>query len=466
MRSRASPGPARSSSGCSELDDDEVAATLAEVVASFAGRHADLGATLDEHFELVSHRIEHPAELSTADARLVGAYFTQEYAVESAALCNPSIVPHPDQRGLGPGDARFVMSLRAVGEGHRSSIEFRTGVIAAGSELRFDVPGRTCSPDARVRRRLPAGSVPPGAEIARRRRHERGVRARLAARPVHAATSSSGALGALHDQLRHPPRRDRDDRSHPMDRRLQLRGRPSRPPRPSPSGSSRRTAPIESHGMEDARFVRFVDDDGIATYYAHLHRVRRRPTSHRSSWPPTTSGRSPARSSPGAVPRNKGMALFPRRIGGRYVALSRWDRETNAIATSDDPPSGTTRSACNARPSPGSSSSSATADRRSRRRPAGSCSPTASDRCAGTPSGPLLLDLDDPTRVIGHLTEPLLTPAETSATATSRTSSTRAARCSTATPSCSPTASSDANVGIATIPLGQLLDRLTTAAAH
>ena len=88
-----------------ELDDDEAAATLAEVVASFSGRHTDLDATLDEHFELVSHRIEHPAELSTTRRRLVGAYFTQEYAVESAAICNPSIVPHPDQSGLGPGDA-------------------------------------------------------------------------------------------------------------------------------------------------------------------------------------------------------------------------------------------------------------------------------------------------------------------------------------------------------------------------
>ena len=98
-----------------ELDDDEAAATLAEVVASFSGRHADLGATLDEHFELVSHRIEHPAELSTARRRLVGAYFTQEYAVESAALCNPSIVPHPDQSE--PGHGRRPLRDEPAGRG-------------------------------------------------------------------------------------------------------------------------------------------------------------------------------------------------------------------------------------------------------------------------------------------------------------------------------------------------------------
>jgi hypothetical protein len=69
------------------------------------------------------------------------AYFTQEYAVESVAICNPSIVLHPDQSEVGPGDARFVLRLRAVGEGHRSSIEFRTGVIACGSELHFDAAG-------------------------------------------------------------------------------------------------------------------------------------------------------------------------------------------------------------------------------------------------------------------------------------------------------------------------------------
>ena len=67
--------------------------------------------------------------LSRERRLLIGAYFTNEYSVEGAALFNPSIVPAPDQAGLPPGEQRFVMSLRAVGEGHISSIEFRTGVI-------------------------------------------------------------------------------------------------------------------------------------------------------------------------------------------------------------------------------------------------------------------------------------------------------------------------------------------------
>ena len=83
-----------------ELDDEEATATLAEVVAAFADRHADLLATLDEHFELVAHRIEDPAELSPTRRQLVGAYFTQEFAIEGAAVCNPSMVPHPDQSSL------------------------------------------------------------------------------------------------------------------------------------------------------------------------------------------------------------------------------------------------------------------------------------------------------------------------------------------------------------------------------
>jgi hypothetical protein len=72
---------------------------------------------------------------------LIGAYFTMEYAVESAALCNPSMVAHPDQGGLAPGEVRFVMSVRAVGEGHRSCVEFRTGVIGAARALTIDTPG-------------------------------------------------------------------------------------------------------------------------------------------------------------------------------------------------------------------------------------------------------------------------------------------------------------------------------------
>ncbi len=128
------------------LSDDEAAATLAGVVAGFHDRHPDLHLLLEEHFELVSHRIDQPSDLSDVRRQLVGAYFTQEYAVESAAVCNPSMVAHPDQGGLVDGAVRFVMSVRAVGEGHVSSIEFRTGVIDAdGRDRPRSRPAVTCT---------------------------------------------------------------------------------------------------------------------------------------------------------------------------------------------------------------------------------------------------------------------------------------------------------------------------------
>src|SRR5205823_5000967 len=107
--------------------------------------------TLQGHFDLLAHRLGPEADLSVERRLLMGAYFTNEQAVEAAALCNPSMVLHPDQSGLAAGEARFVMSLRAVGEGHISCIEFRTGVAGPGPVVRLDDPGEF----------LVAGSVRP-----------------------------------------------------------------------------------------------------------------------------------------------------------------------------------------------------------------------------------------------------------------------------------------------------------------
>ena len=101
--------------------------------ACFAGRHRDLDAVLDRNHQIVAERLDHlelfATPLSIDRRRLIGAYFTHEYSIEAAALGNPSLVAAPDQSGLETGEVRFVMSLRAIGEGHISSIEFRSGII-------------------------------------------------------------------------------------------------------------------------------------------------------------------------------------------------------------------------------------------------------------------------------------------------------------------------------------------------
>jgi predicted GH43/DUF377 family glycosyl hydrolase len=440
------------------LADDEAVEALAEVVAAFADRHADLRATLDEHFELVAHRIEHPAELSPTRRLLVGAYFTQEYAVEGAALCNPSMVRHPDQSEVGRGDTRFVMSLRAVGEGHRSSIEFRTGVIDTDGDLCFDQPGahlfsgRSGSP--RYRRdlfhRVLTSLDDDGLSTAF-------VLDRLP--DPFARDDLERALQALHEQLI-----TRRGASETIDRIRWIAASNYEVSFPVGSSLSDRVltpvAPIESHGMEDARFVRFVDDGATATYYATYTAYDG--TQVGSQLLATRDFRTfTSTQLTGQGAQNKGMALFPRRIGGRYVALSRWDRETNAIVTSSDP--------------------NVWDDPVCLQRPAAPWELVQLGNCGSpieTPAGwimlthgvgPMrryaigveLLDLDDPTRVIGHLAQPLLSPTEDE----------RNGYVPNVVYSCGamlhgdniviPYGMADANVGVAVVSVAQVLDRLT-----
>lgn len=124
-----------------DLSEEDVETMLARTLARFSGRYRDLAGTLERNFQLVAHHLGSNIRLGRARRRLIGAYFTQEYAFETAAVFNPSMVLHPDQAGCQPGEARFIMSLRAVGEGHMSSIEFRTGTIGE-SGICLDPPGR------------------------------------------------------------------------------------------------------------------------------------------------------------------------------------------------------------------------------------------------------------------------------------------------------------------------------------
>src|SRR4051812_11660093 len=122
------------------LPEPEVVTMLEQTLIAFRGRHDGFEELLERHYALVADRLN-GAVVSPARRLLIGAYFTNEYSIEGAALFNPSIVLAPDQKGLAAGEQRFVMSLRAVGEGHISSIEFRTGVVDGASRLTFDSLG-------------------------------------------------------------------------------------------------------------------------------------------------------------------------------------------------------------------------------------------------------------------------------------------------------------------------------------
>ena len=122
------------------LDEDEVRWSLDDVVTRFDGRHRDLIGTFKRHAGELADRLASDIARSPSRMLLLGATFTSEYAIEAAALCNPSIVAHPDQAGTAAGSLRFVMSVRGIGEGHRSSIGFRTGVVDAEGGVTVDAP--------------------------------------------------------------------------------------------------------------------------------------------------------------------------------------------------------------------------------------------------------------------------------------------------------------------------------------
>ena len=120
------------------IPEARVGALLDQIRTSFSTRHRDLDRILERHFELVAHHVASAGSLSATRRRLIGAYFTHEYSMDAAALSNPSLVRAPHQEGVATGSLRFIMSLRAIGEGHLSSIQFRSGVIDEVGQITLD----------------------------------------------------------------------------------------------------------------------------------------------------------------------------------------------------------------------------------------------------------------------------------------------------------------------------------------
>lgn len=391
------------------LSDEAVASTLAVTCERFGDRHRDLRGAWLANYEQVAHALADPSALSDERRLLIGACFTSEYSIESAALFNPSAVAHPDQSGLKPGAVRFVLSLRAVGEGHVSSLEFRSGVVGPGHRLRLEHSGRFAEEG-----------------VHRQTTYDREVfRSKLEGAGASGESSSlilsslperfedialRGVRGSLADKSL---ARREARRSIELARRIATCGYEVGFD-PSTALSERVIfphAPSESHGIEDARFVRFVDDDGSVTYlatYTAFDGAEVRPqmieTSDFSSFAMSQIS--------GPAAKNKGMALFPRKLGGRFVALSRCDRESNSVATSPDGRHWGEPTALRYPAQPWEVIQVGNA---------GSPIETPSGWLVITHGvgpmreyclGAILLDLDDPTQVVGALRRPLMTPED------------------------------------------------------
>ena len=314
-----------------DLTDDEVERTLARTLDRFAAGYTDLRRTLENNFRLVAHRLGGDIRVGSARRQLIGAYFTQEYALETAALFNPSMVEHPSQAGCQPGEVRFILSLRAVGEGHLSSIEFRTGTIG-DSGISVDPPGQFLDTGR-------SGPVPYDRDLFRAKlidlgREDENARFLWSILPSRfTAAELDVALAELSGQ-----RVTREDSAVLAARVRWIAASHYAVEFDKHSALSERvlwpTSPAESHGMEDARFVRFTDGDDVIYYATYTAFDGSQVAPHLLETRDFQTFTVAQLSGPSA--RNKGMALFPRRIAGRYAALSRWDRESNAIGYSAD----------------------------------------------------------------------------------------------------------------------------------
>ncbi len=322
------------------LPEPQVERVLAEVLERFAHRHRHFEQRLLAHYELVAPHLPASGSLSHARRLLLGSYFTHEYSVEAAALFNPSIVRHPDQSGLAAGEARVLLSFRATGEGHISSLEFRSGTLSAEGVLRYDP-------------RSPFATLP--------QLNEQG-------------------------EMCFSPDSDLSERVlFPM------------------------TAD-ERGGIEDARWVRF-EEGGAATYYGLYTAYD---GTHIRPKLLATDDFLTFRVLPlrGAAVQNKGFALFPRRIQGRYAMLSRQDNENNFIMFSDEVDRWEQSTLLRGPAAPhefvqiGNNGSPVETD-------AGWLVLTHGVGPMRTYAlGVDLLDLDDPTTIVASLSQPLLAPDE------------------------------------------------------
>lgn len=320
-----------------KLDDSEVTELLEKTLEDFEHRHKDIRETFNRYYHKVKTYITPQGTDSLSHDRklLIGSYFTMEYAIESAALFNPSIVPHPDQSGVEEGNLRFVMSLRAVGEGHISSMVFRSGIIDGEGELSFD----------------PASSFVDTPEASNPEYDRDSFRLKLkemgtcndVTRYILDRVPQKFTLEELKKEiteLSEKPKFPNEaqiecfrDMQRLADSNYKLEFHPEH------DISERAIFPVseeESGGVEDARWVKFQqNNDGSTTYYGTYTAF-----DGKTIMPQLieTQDFKNFRVSTlfGDAVRNKNFALFPRKINGRYVMLSRQDGENNHIMFSDN----------------------------------------------------------------------------------------------------------------------------------
>ena len=394
------------------LPEAEVGTILEEVTAEFSQRHLTIRNLFLERFEQVRELMLTDQELSEKRRLLIGSYFLAEYSLESAALFNPSIVPHPDQTDLPPGALRFILSLRATGEGHISSITFRTGVIHADQRIEVETSTGFLTEPHQIPNPLYEKAM------FGRKLIELGITDEFTRRVIDKLGDSfalEDLRAGLNAEQVHLPDGGTQEEKNAAQGIWMLAQSNYEVQFHSEQKMSERiifpATPSQRNGIEDARFVCFKNDDGTCIYYATFTAFDGKIVV------PELVETSDFllfrfRTLNGPAAENKGMAIFPRKIGGRYAMLSRQDNENIYLMFSDNVHFWNERTVL--------------------LRPTfpwelvqiGNCG-SPIETAAGWlvlshGVGPMrkycigafLLDLEDPCKVIGRLREPLLKPNE------------------------------------------------------
>jgi predicted GH43/DUF377 family glycosyl hydrolase len=393
------------------MPEAEVTRVLGGVMSEFQNRHLGVENFFANRFSQVRYLVGDKKKLSLSRQALIGAFFTHEYSPESAALFNPSIVPHPDQSGLAKGSVRFILSLRATGEGHISSITFREGIVNAKHRVSLTPPVDFATEPERK------PNVAYDRPLFARKLQDLGLQSKYC-RCVLDQLGESFTMKKLRQVLsaESPGTHGSDPGAVRAARGILLLAESNyeysfAEDQPVSQRVIFPSTPSQSNGIEDARFVRFANEDGSFTYYATytaydgkiiLPQLLETPDFLHFKFITLN----------GPAVQNKGMALFPRKVNGHYAMISRQDDENILIMFSDN--------------------IHFWSDPQVLLKPAqpwefikiGNCgSPIETEAgwlvlshgvgamrkyCLGA----FLLDLNDPTKVIGRLREPLLSPNE------------------------------------------------------
>ncbi|MBS2100866.1 glycoside hydrolase family 130 protein [Carboxylicivirga linearis] len=322
-----------------DMNEDEASFALKQTLRDYSMRHRNISKIFEKHFNRIRHLLPLmnvlPDTIGYSKKILIGSYFTMEYSIESAAFFNPSMVEHPDQSEISPEAKRVILSFRATGEGHISSIVFRTGIIDKNNKLTLE----------------PIGNLLEEAEHIRRHTYNKSLFAhKLDEMEVHGIIPPALILDKLKEEFTYGELRKciedarkavhlASDKEFLFNQIIWLASSHYELQFSLDTNISERVIfPVsanERNGIEDARFVKFVDDDNTIKYYATytaydgatiLPKLLETEDFYHFKVMPLH----------GEIAKNKGMALFPRKINGKYAMLCRIDGFNNYIAFSDN----------------------------------------------------------------------------------------------------------------------------------